>query len=255
MVTVRDIYNELDKIAPFSLQESYDNSGLIVGSGDKIVKKVLMALDITKDVAAEAVSTECDLVISHHPVIFNGLKVLSPENPAVVLAKGGVSAICMHTNFDAVKGGMNDILCNKLGLIPDKPFVCENDQGIGYICTLKSQVTPKQMAQNIKDKLGNPVVRYINTGNTLKRIAVCSGSGGSFLSAVIANNLDGYITGDVKHDVFVDAYNHGICIFDAGHFYTENIFFDEISCKLTDKFPSLSVCRAESNRDLVSYEN
>lgn len=254
MVTVKDIFDELNRIAPFSLQESYDNSGLLVGNEDKAVTKVLMALDITKDVAEETVKSNCDLVISHHPVIFGGLKTLEPENPAVILAAGGVSAICMHTNFDSAAGGLNDILCKKLGLTPEEPLTRENGHPTGYICTLKNEATPKEMAQSIKNKLGNSVVRYIDTGRKMKRIAVCSGSGGSFLPAVIANKLDGYITGDVKHDVFVDAHNHGVCIFDAGHFHTESIFFDDIANKLTDKFPSLSISQAKSNKDIVSYE-
>lgn len=254
MVTVKEIYDEINRIAPFSLQESYDNSGLLVGSEDKTVTKVLMALDITKDVAEEAVKSKCDLVISHHPVIFGGLKYLKPENPAVILATGGVNAICMHTNFDSAEGGLNDILCKKLGLIPDEPLTRENGHPTGYICTLENEVMPTEMAKDIKNKLGNRVVRYIDTGKKMKRVAVCSGSGGSFLPAVIANKLDGYITGDVKHDVFIDAYNHGVCIFDAGHFYTESIFFDELADELTDKFPSLSITQAKSNKDIVSYE-
>ena len=254
MVTVKEIYDELNRIAPFSLQEGYDNSGLIVGSGDKSVTRVLMALDITKDVAEEAVKSGCDLVISHHPVIFNGLKSLEPENPAVILAAGGVSAICMHTNFDSAAGGMNDILCDRLGLTPDEALAVENGISIGYVCTLKNGISPKCMAQGIKNKLGNRVVRYNDTEKKLKRIAVCSGSGGSFLPAVIAKGLDGYITGDVKHDVFIDAHNRSICIFDAGHFHTENIFYDCVAGKLSEKFPSLSISQAASNKDILSYE-
>ena len=254
MVTVKNILDELNRIAPFSLQESYDNSGLLVGNEEKSVTKVLMALDITKEVAEEAVSSDCDLVISHHPVIFSGLKSLDPDNPAVILAKGGVCAICIHTNFDSAAGGLNDILCEKLGLVPDEALAGEGGNSTGYVCTLKNECTPKCMAQGIKNKLGNRVVRYNDTGKKLKKVAVCSGSGGSFLPVVIAKKLDGYITGDVKHDVFVDAHNRGVCVFDAGHFHTENIFYDYISSKLTEKFPSVCISEAASNKDILSYE-
>lgn len=254
MVTVKDIYELIDSIAPFSLQESYDNSGLVVGSFENSVKKVILALDITKSVANEAVQKDCDLVISHHPVIFNGLKQLDPENPAVILAGNGVSAVCMHTNFDIASGGMNDILCEKLGFAPIEPLAVENGLSIGYICESENGIMPQELAKKIKLALGNKVVRFVDTEKPLKRIAVCSGSGGSFLPCAVNKNADAYITGDVKHDVFIDAYNNDICLVDAGHYYTENIFYDFIKSKLTERFPTLGVSAAQSNKDVTSYE-
>lgn len=254
MVTVKEIYDELDRLAPFSLQESYDNSGILVGSGNEIVAKVLVSLDITYDVAKEAAECGYDLVISHHPVIFHGLKRLEKNNPAVVLASAEVPAICMHTNFDSAQGGMNDILCRRLGLEPQEPLAVENGVPIGYVCKMKSPCTPKELAASVKLKLGETVVRYNDTGKQLKTVAVCSGSGGGFLPDVIDKNINAYITGDVKHDVFVDAHNRGVCVIDAGHFHTENIFFDWLCNKLTDKFPSLNICNAKANKDILSYE-
>lgn len=254
MVTVKEIYDLINEIAPFSLQEGYDNSGLIVGSGDKKVKKILLALDITKSVAEEAAEKQVDLVISHHPVIFNGLKQLEPDNPAVVLAANGISAVCMHTNFDIAKGGMNDILCEKLGLVPNGPLAVENGMSIGYVCECDCEIMPQELAKRVKFALGNKVVRFVDTEKPVKRIAVCSGSGGSFLSSALEKKADAYITGDVKHDVFIEAYNRGICLVDAGHYYTENIFFDSIKTKLTEKFPELDISVAQSNKDVTSYE-
>ncbi|MBQ9375316.1 MAG: Nif3-like dinuclear metal center hexameric protein, partial [Ruminococcus sp.] len=118
MAKVLDIYRLIDGFAPFDLQEDYDNSGLVVGGYQSEVKRVLLALDITNSVADEAVQKGYDLVISHHPVIFNGLKLLSPQNPAVILATNGINALCIHTNFDIANGGMNDLLCERLGLTP-----------------------------------------------------------------------------------------------------------------------------------------
>lgn len=254
MTTVKDIYEEINKMAPFSMQESYDNSGIIVGSGEKEANKILLALDITKSVAKEAAEKGFDLVISHHPVIFEGLKNLIPDNPAVILSKNNINAICMHTNFDIAKGGMNDILCERLGFIPVEPFAGENGVSIGYVCDCQEEYTPKALAEKVKKSLGNKVVRYVDTERPIKRIAVCSGSGGSFLPFAINKGIDAYITGDIKHDVFIDAYNNGVCLMDAGHYYTENIFFDFIKNKLTNKYPLLDIHIADSNKDITAYE-
>ncbi|MGN1114455.1 MAG: Nif3-like dinuclear metal center hexameric protein [Oscillospiraceae bacterium] len=252
-MTVKDIYDKVNAIAPFCCQESYDNSGLIVGEMDKKVSKILLALDITKETAQEAADKQYDLVISHHPVIFNGLKALSPQNPAVILARNNISAIAMHTNFDFAKGGMNDILCQKLGLIPNEPITIENGLNIGYVC-ISEEISPKAMAEKIKNTLGNKVVRYNDCGKMLRKIGVCSGSGGSLLKDCIANNLDALITGDVKHDIFIDAHNQGLCVFDAGHFYTENIFYDYITAQLKELSEDIEISVADSNTDVLSYE-
>ena len=250
MAKVLDIYRLIDGFAPFDLQEDYDNSGLVVGGYQSEVKRVLLALDITNSVADEAVQKGYDLVISHHPVIFNGLKLLSPQNPAVILATNGINALCIHTNFDIANGGMNDLLCERLGLTPTEALC---DDGFGYVCNC-DEIMPEVLAKKVKQALGNRVVRYIDTGKAIRRIAVCSGSGGNFLPCAIAKNADAYITGDVKHDIFIDGFNNDVCVLDAGHFYTENIFFDYIKGKLTDAFPELEIAVADSNRDVVSYE-
>ena len=254
MTTVNDIYEVINKIAPFSMQESYDNSGIIVGSGGKEVNRILLALDITKSVAEDAAVNGFDLVISHHPVVFTGLKNLIPDNPAVILSKNDINAICMHTNFDIAKGGMNDILCQKLGLVPIEPLAEENGVSIGYVCDCKEEYMPKALAEKVKKSLGNKVVRYVDTEKPIKRIAVCSGSGGSFLPFAINKEIDAYITGDIKHDVFIDAYNNDICLMDAGHYYTENIFFEFVKNKLTKKYPMLDIYTADSNKDITAYE-
>lgn len=114
MVKVKNIYDKINKLAPFSYQEKWDNSGLLVGDSDSKVEKILLSLDITNDVVSEAVNGGYDMVVSHHPVIFHPLKTLSNEEPAVRLAKNNISAICAHTNLDIARGGINDIIAEKL---------------------------------------------------------------------------------------------------------------------------------------------
>lgn len=259
MTTVKDIYNEIDKISPFSLQESYDNSGLIIGNGAYGVSKALIALDVTEDIALEAVRSDTDLIITHHPIIFNALKRIDTSTPLGILLSNDISVISAHTNFDSAV--MNDILCERIGLTPGEPLVVDNGTPIGCVCEIEQDITAQQLASKVKKALGNTVIRYNDLSKTsshadkqIKRVAVCSGSGGSLLGEVIAKGCDAFVTGDVKHDVFIDAYNCGVCIFDAGHFHTENIFCEYMQKALSDKFPEIEFSVAKSNRDILSYE-
>ncbi len=254
MVTVGDIYDELNEIAPFSIQESYDNSGLVIGNRKYGVEKALIALDVTTDVANEAVDNGCDLIITHHPVIFKAIKQLDLNSVVGILAADGVSVISAHTNFDSAKGGMNDLLCETLGFEPMIPLAVENGVPIGYICEMPTALTAKQLAGYIKNKLNCGVIRYNNMDAQIRKVAVCGGSGGSFLPCAISHGADAFITGDVKHDVFIDAYNNSISLFDAGHFNTENIFCEHIKNVLSEKFSDVEFVVAESNRDILSYE-
>lgn len=252
MTTVKDIYDFINEIAPFELQESYDNSGLCIGSNDSRADKVLIALDCTREVAQEALKKGCQLIVTHHPIIFHPLKKIDLKSLTAFLVGSQINVISAHTNFDSAK--MNDILCEKLGLVMREPLVIENGMPCGYVCDTEDAVLPEQMAKQIKTELENTVVRYNNTNRLLRRVGVCSGSGGSFLGAVLSKRCDAYITGDVKHDVFIDANNEGVCVFDAGHFHTENIFCEYMEKTLSEKFRNVDFMVAENSRDILSYE-
>lgn len=255
MTTIKDIYEYIDRLSPFSLQESYDNSGLIIGSMNGRVKKILTALDITEDIAIEATENNVDLIVTHHPVIFRAVKRIDTATPLGLLLRNDISVISAHTNFDSAV--MNDILCQTLGLVPVDNITVENGAPIGCICEIE-ETEAGELARKIKNALGNKVVRS-NTlpkkrsGGGLKKIAVCSGSGGSFLGDVLAKGCDGFITGDVKHDIFIDAHNAGLTVFDAGHFHTENIFCEYMKNALEKGFPEVKVSVAETNEDILRY--
>ena len=252
MPKVNDIYAFINSIAPYSLQESYDNSGKNVIFGDREVLNVLLALDITNEILDEAIEKNADLIITHHPVIFKGLKTLDSENTAVKLCVNGISAISAHTNFDSAL--MNDVLCTVLGFFPSDPLTVDNNNPVGKICELDRPITAAELAKQVKRNLGNTVVRYIDTGKPITKVAVCGGSGGSFMKAALRKGCEAYITGDVKHDVFVDAHNAGLCVMDAGHFHTENIFCEYMKEQLEEAFEDVCFMVAENNRDILSYE-
>lgn len=249
-MTVKDVYGYINEMAPFSLQSSWDNSGLCVGSMGREVTGITVALDCTLEVAKEAAQKGSQLIVTHHPVIFRGIKKLDLESVVGILAMNGISVISAHTNFDSAC--MNDILCEKLGLDTLNPLAVEEGAPTGYVCVC-DPIQPKELAKKIKTALGCKVVRFNDTGRDIKRVAVCSGSGGSFLADVFANNCDAYITGDVKHDIFIDSNNAGLAVFDAGHYHTENIFCEYVKNKLSEKFKEANVSIADSNKDILSY--
>lgn len=251
MTNVGDIYDLIDSFAPFSGQQSYDNSGICAGTRTQPVTKILTALDITCDVVREAAANGCELVISHHPVIFRPLRTLSPDDPAVMLAASGISAICAHTSFDSAAGGMNDLLAEKLGLSIVEPLAFEEGKPIGYVCELPSETTADELARLCKQRLGCRVVRYTDTDSRITKVGICSGSGGDLLGAAAAKGCGALITGDVKHSFFIDAQNRGFCLIDAGHFYTENIFHEAFAERIKASHPEVSVIRSEALTDPV----
>lgn len=258
MTTTNDIYNYINSIAPYDLQESYDNSGLCIGNGKAEVTKALIALDVTKDIIAEAQQKGAQLIITHHPVIFRALKAIDPETVVGMLLISGIGSISAHTNFDCAV--MNDILCKKLGLVPTEPLAQDGAAGMGCVCDLEKELTAKQLADSVRKSLGCKVVRYNDldktkqyAGRKLTRVAVCSGSGGSLWRDAVAKGCDALITGDVKHDIFIDAQNCGFCVLDAGHFHTEDIFCGYMKNVLTTQFPEVAFDTAENDFDVLSY--
>ncbi len=261
-VTVEDVYNQINEAADFSTQDSWDNSGLLVGSMKDKVTGILVTLDITDEVIKEALAEKANLIISHHPVIFHPLKNLSPKNPAVKMAAAGISAICVHTPIDMAVNGINDIIVDMLGdkfkllecIRPIIPLRDGSPAGTGRICELSDSMTAAQMAVKLKKIFGCRVVRYTNTAIPVKKIAICSGSGGSLLGDVIENDCQAYITGDIKHDIWIEAANNNIALFDCGHFYTETIVTEYISKLLQANIMGVKTISAKSNIDVVSYE-
>lgn len=251
MIKVSDIYKEIDNLAPFSAQLEWDNSGLLVGNMDNEVKKILVTLDITCDVAKEAIEKGCDMIISHHPIIFSPLKRLDDNEPVVMLAKNNISAICMHTCFDVADGGMNDILCRTLGFTPQLNTVLDDEENVGRIIKLQKDMSVLEVACLIKEKLGNKSVKFYDTKEVVDVIGICSGSASEFIFEAKEKGCDLFITGDVKHHDFINAKNIGLSIIDAGHYYTENIFFDTLKNYLNSRILELEIINSEKNIDIV----
>lgn len=258
-VSIASLYDYLDRLYPFSLQESWDNSGFLI-ENYKPVSTVLLTLDIDISVIEEAILSGADVIISHHPVIFKPLKRVTEFSPVMELIRHNIGAICMHTNLDIANGGTNSTILRKLSEsfeLEDtiEPFEeCGADNSLGYIVTLKEAVPAGEFGSVLKKIFGCEYVRMNkNNCGIISRVAFCSGSGGSMLDLALEKGCDAYITGDVKHDVWIDANNSNIALFDCGHFHTENIVLKQLRNAIEKEFPQLEVIIAENSTDPCNY--
>lgn len=256
---IGEIYSFLNSLYPFGLQEKWDNSGLLVENYDMKCSKVMLSLDITNKAVNEAFEKGAELIISHHPVIFEPRRSITRNDPVFRLIEREIAAICMHTNLDIAAGGTNGvILCKlreKLELSGEpQPFEeLGGGNGLGWIIDIEEAVAPKQLAEVCKEIFGCEYIRMSKCRHKISRIAFCSGSGGSMLGEAMEKGCDALITGDVKHDVWIDANNNDIAVLDCGHFHTENLVLWELRRVLEERFPQLDIEIAECSSDPCEY--
>ena len=265
MAAVKDIFHYLDSIAPFATQLDFDNAGFLVGRGDRQVHRLLVSLDITEEVAREAVERGAELVVSHHPVIFHPAKSVTDADPVgrtlLALIEGGVAAICAHTNLDASVGGVNDALAQRLGLTDLsvlEPSGVDGEGhtiGIGRVGTLAGGEAPglAAFAAQVKEALGANGVRYVDAGKPVRRVAVGGGACGDMLELARAQGCDTFVTSDVKYNQFLDARDLGVNLIDAGHYPTENVVCPVLVQKLREAFPEVEVLLTDRHKEVFSY--
>lgn len=233
MPKVKDIYDFIDSFAPYDTACKWDNTGISVGDETQEVKKIVFALDITGDVADFAKEINADLIITHHPLIFNPVKQLPASSTLYKIANCGIAHISAHTNFDLAEEGVNTLLCDKLNLkITDS---IKSDDVCLYICKTENEIDIVDFVHLVKEKLGG-TVRYNGKNTKINTVAVCSGAGADYLSEAKENGADVLLTGDGSHHDFLDANEMGIALICAGHFETENPAIDWILQKIENEF-------------------
>ena len=239
MPTVGEIFDFLNTKAPVGTKLDFDNVGLLVGSRGWPVTSVLLSLDITGEVIAEAAAWGAGLVVSHHPLFFE-LKAVSSEIPqgkkAMDLLTERIAAVCMHTNLDAADGGVNDALAAALGLQDARPFEPEHICRIG---ALPAALPLTDFLRLCKENLGCAGLRYVDGGRPVRLVTVGGGSCGSMLEEAALTGCDTFVTADVKYDQFLRAKELGLNLIDAGHFNTENTVIPVLYGWLAEAFPSL----------------
>ncbi|MBO5416673.1 MAG: Nif3-like dinuclear metal center hexameric protein [Clostridia bacterium] len=220
-----ELYNFLNNAIPSSLSCEWDNDGLMCcPDGDREVKSVLVTLDITAEAVEYAKAKGCDVIISHHPLIFKGIKSINAENcvsaRAIELIKSGISAMSFHTRLDALSGGVNDTLAERLGVVNTAPFGVDGEE-IGRVGELPKSMTLSDFALLVKKALGAPAVLCADAGRMVKRVALLGGEGGDDIAAARAAGADTYLSGRLGYHAMTDAPECGMNLIEAGHFYTE----------------------------------
>lgn len=262
MTLVKDVYSFLQTKAPFELQMDFDNAGFLVGREDAVVTKILVALDITEAVIQEASEQGAQLIVSHHPVIWGGAKSVTDQTPMgrklLAMAERHIAAICAHTNLDAVEGGVNDALAQRLGLVDIGQLKQDGEDsqgrpyGIGRVGYVARQPL-YDFALGVKNLLGANGVRLVDGGKPVHKVAVGGGSCSSMMGDALALGCDTFVTSDVKYDGFLEAKAQGLNLIDAGHYPTENVVCPVLCNWLKKQFPQVSVAISQRHHEVFSY--
>ena len=258
---IKEITDIIEQFAPLALQESYDNSGLIVGRPDDEVHKALLAVDVTGEVLDEAEREGCDMVITHHPIIFHALKrfnsASNTERCVERAIRNGIALYACHTNLDSTPHGMSWRLAEMLGvgnlqvLEPSKTF---EGAGFGTVGELAEAVPALDFLRHVADVTNAKVVRYSDIATPMvRRVAVCTGAGASLIDEAERAGADVYITADLKYNNFTPPAGGGLTVADIGHFESEycaiRILFEVLSKNLI----TFAVRESEHSRNPVNY--
>lgn len=262
MATVKEIFSFLDNLAPFSLQMDFDNAGFLVGQENAEISAVMVALDITEEVIEETVEKNCQLIVSHHPIIFHPIRSVTDTTLTgrclLKLIEHHISAICAHTNLDVAMDGVNDALAQALQLQQvellqnDGYDVMDRPYGLGRVGRASAPLSATEFAVFVKQQLGADGLRLEDAGRLVSRVAVGGGACGDCLSDVFNAGCDTFVTADVKYNTFLDAKALGINLIDAGHFATENVICPILANKLRAKFSDLNIYISERHKEVFS---
>ena len=250
-MTIRELYTYMENKIPRALSCEWDNDGLMCCADDRReVRRVLVALDVTEDIIERAVKEHYDLIVSHHPLVFRPIKAVSVgeyvAEKVIRLLLSGVSVMSFHTRLDAVTGGVNDVLADRLGLLDVIPFGPDGE-AIGRIGTLKTPLSTEAFAALVKRATGAPYVQFSDAGIPVSRVALLGGGGAGDRPAARAAGADTYLTGELKHDQLTEAPDRGMNLVMGGHFYTENPVCERIRELLLEADSTLTVDIADSN--------
>ena len=255
MILTGDIYAYIDSFAPFHSAMGFDNPGLLVGDYSTPVKTVVLSLDITPSVVREAAELGAQLIVSHHPVIFNPLKRLDSHSVSYLLAQHGIAAICAHTNLDMAVGGVNSCLAERLELTNVRMLKEYEASGLpeALVGETSRVYSPEEFAVFVKSTLHCDGLRYTNGVRDITKVGLCSGGGADMVYPAAEYGCQAFVTGESKHNILLDAENMGVTLVDAGHFYTEDVVILPLLNKLKKRFPDLYFIKSVRMHSPANY--
>jgi len=277
MLRIHEIVSAFEAVAPLALQESYDNSGLIVGEMGAQVSKALLCLDSTEAVVDEAIAKGCDLIIAHHPIVFGGLKQFTGgdyvQRALIKAIRNNIAIYACHTNLDNVlRGGVNERIAQQLGFEAERvlrPVAADfgsvagfgrlddsdvfRTAGAGVLCNLHKPVNVLDFLQHVKAKMGVEVVKYTKCDvEMVSKVAICGGAGSFLIGDALRAGADAFITSDVKYHEFFDAEGK-MLLCDIGHYESEKYTIDLFSNILSAKFPKFATIFAGTITNPIDY--
>lgn len=261
MNTVQDVLQFVERFAPPYMKESWDNVGLLCGDPTQEVTKILVALDPFEHVCREAKEIGADLIVTHHPLIFQAPKSITTQTSVgrsiLYLCRHGISAINAHTNLDCTPGGVNDVLAQALALediaVLRPNGVDEDGNPWGLLRMGSFHAELPDFLAHVKSKLHTPTLRYAAGGKPVRKVAVGGGACAGALIEAYDAGCDTFVTADVKYNQFWDAQELGMNFIDAGHFYTENPVVAVLARKIAEEFPGIEVIISKSHADCMKF--
>lgn len=248
-MTVGEIYERISERIPEALREPWDNDGLMVASDDSVdVKRALITLDVTEDAVDYAAANGFDLIISHHPLIFRPLASITEDShiarKVIKLIKNDIAVISLHTRADKVRGGVNDILAEILGLTDVTPF---GEGDLGRIGTLPEELSMEDFSYLLKGLLSCDGVKLVDACIPVQRVAVVGGDGKGYVTSAMKSGADTYVSGRIGYNVMEEAGEMGINLIEAGHFFTEQPVTEFFKSILTRLDPDMYIEVLNSN--------
>lgn len=261
MITVKDVLDCVQTLAPTYMKESWDKVGLNCGRLSAKVSKVLIALDPFEAVCKEAKEIGAELLVTHHALIWQPGFVTDESQwgkNTLFLIENGIAHLNAHTNLDCAPGGVNDTLAQTLGLrnIQVVSPAGTDSQGNEY-GLLRMGDVPKQSMDCfmgvVKENLGCQGLRYVSCGKPVSKVAVGGGACAGYIQQAASAGCDTFVTADVRYNQFWDAQDLGINLIDAGHFHTENPVCAILAKAISAAFPELTVVISKNHKDTMNY--
>ena len=256
---IRDITTVIETFAPLRWQESYDNAGLIVGRGEDEAHAALLAVDVTEEVLDEAERLGCDLVVTHHPIVFHALKRFNSADTVQRCVeraiRRGIALYACHTNLDSAPGGMSWHLAGMLGVGSLRVLQPAAEEGVGFgvVGELAEAVDTVEFMRFIQRRLGASVVRYSDIASSaVRRVAVCTGAGASLIGDARRAGADFYLTADMKYNDFMMP-DKALTVADIGHFESEYCAIQLLFDILSKNLRTFAVRKSECSRNPVNY--